>query len=90
MRQLEQCARASDGAAVIHPELGIRETILQYSRRADLGRLGSVLNRGEAGGEEQRGGMGRAALLHDTLSFTKTWKTQKHKKMLLESTDISA
>lgn len=40
--------------------------------RADLGQLGSVLNRGEAGGEEQRGGMGRAPLLHNTLSFTKT------------------
>lgn len=39
---------------------------------ADLGRLGGVLNRGEAGSEELRGGMGRAALLHETLSFTKT------------------
>lgn len=68
MRQLEQCARASDGAAVFRPELGIRANspVLQKAL------IWGVLNRGEAGGEEQRGGMGRAALPHDTLSFTKT------------------
>ncbi len=54
--------------------------------RADLGRLGSVLNRGEAGAEEQRGGMGRAALLHDT----HLRRPEKHKETLLESIDIYA
>ncbi len=42
--------------------------------RADLGRLGSVLNRGEAGAERRNGQSGSSSW-H---SFTKTWKTQRN------------